>query len=231
MKKNYYIHLVALLLIFFRVDADSTITFFFRPQPLTDTEKLSKKLRKPGKIAKYTIRGKAQPALEEGILVTYGGYVVASNHNGEVVLPRKHQKIGVDILITPQIVPVPLFENTILHWTRVPGVPTKVYSCEQKYDDKKEQHYWWTQEITLTEDMVIPLSTIIILAKPKNISMNIGRADTNETANLVLPDVYVKKGINTIENSLYMLTIRHFFRPVEEKENRQPLKIITHVVD
>ena len=231
MKRNYYVHLIVLLLIVCRVAADPTITFFFRPQPLTEAEKLSQKLRKPGKIAKYAVKGKSQPALEEGILATYGGYVVASDYNGKVVFPRKHQKTGVDILITSEIVPVPLFENTILHWTHVSGVPAKVYSCEQKYDDRKGQYYWETQEVPVTEDMVIPLATIIILAKPKNISMNVGKTPTNETTNLVLPDVYVKKGITIIENSLYMLTIRHLFKPVEEKETRQPLKILTHVID
>ena len=234
MKKNYCVHLLLLLLIFSKVGAGPRIAFFFRPQPLTDAEKISQKLKKPGKLAKYTAKGMVQMVQSvsvEGILATYGGYVTASNYNGEISFPRKHQKDGVDILVTSEITPVPLFENTILNWNRVLGVPAKVYSCEQKYDDKRSEYYWETQEVALTEGLEIPLATIIIIAKPKNIEMNIGRKTTNGTANLVLPDVYVKKGINIIENSSYMLTIRHLFRPVETEENREPLKNLTHIID
>jgi hypothetical protein len=230
MKKTYYIHLLLLLLICVKGEASPAITLFFRLQPLSDAEKISQKLREPGKLAKYKVKG-MQSSQVEGILATYGGYVTASDYNGEISFPRKHQKTGVDILITSEVVPVPLFENTILHWNRVQGVPAKVYSCEQRYDDKKGQHYWETQEIPLTDDLIIPLSTVIIIAKPKNVTMNVGNTPTNESTNLVLPDVYVKKGINIIKNSSYMLTIRHLFKPVETKENREPLKILTHIID
>lgn len=221
-----------LLLTFSWITAESRITFFFKPQPLTEAEKISEKLKKPGKLAQYVAHGKTtQAALEEGIVVTYGGYVIASDHNGEVNFPRKHQKSGVDILITSDIEPVPLFENTILHWTRVPGVPAKVYSCEQKYDEKKGQYYWKVEEVPLTDDMVIPLATIIILAKPNSVSMTEGITPAHESTNLVLPDLYVHKGITTMENNMHMLTIRHLFKPVDSKENRQPLKMLTHLID
>ena len=61
--------------------------------------------------------------------------------------------------------------------------------------------------------------------------METGRKITNESGNLVLPDIYVKKGTSIIDNSLYVLTIRHLFKPVETEENREPLKILTHIVD
>lgn len=230
MKKNYYVlGLPLLLLVFMGINANPTITFFFRP--FHDMEKVNKKIRKPGKLARHTVHGIVEHAPVAGILVTYGGYVTTSSYNGEIILPRKHQKAAVTILITPEMVPIPLFENTILHWKLIPAIPAKMYSCEQKFHDKTGQCYWATQEIPLPEDGIIPLAAVIIVADPKNIVINSGETVTNETANLVLPDIQVKKGINIIENSSYMLTIRHLFKPVGTEEKREPFKMLTHIIE
>ena len=230
MKKNHYIVVLPLLLLsFFRIGANPTITFFFTS--VHDVEKISKKLRKPGKLAKHTARGIIQHVPVAGLLVTYGGYVTTSSYNGEIVLPRKHQKPAVTILVTPEMVPVSLFENTILHWSLISGLPAKMYSCEQKHNNKTGQNYWNVQEIPLPADNIIPLATIVIIAHPEDIIMKIGETPTNETANLVLPDIDVKKGINIIKNSSYMLTIRHLFRPVDTQEKREPFKVLTHIIE
>lgn len=229
MKKIKYIHLMVLLLNSMKIVADPTITLFFKSDP--DIETIAQKLKTPGKVAKYTLNGMGRAPLVQGIVGTYGGYIASSNYNGEMIFPRKHQRSLVHVLITSQIVPVPLFENTILQWQRVPGVPAVLYICEQKRDDKAGTYSWHTQEIPLAEDMNIPLSAIVIVAKPKNIIMNAGIVSTHESANLVLPDLFVKKGINIVENSTYILTLRHLFKPVVTEENREPLKILTHVLD
>ncbi len=83
----------------------------------------------------------------------------------------------------------------------------------------------------MPEDNKIPLSAIVITADPKNVVVNAGETVTNETANLVLPDILVRKGINIVKNSSYMLTVRHLFKPVETEEKREPLKMITHIID
>ena len=231
MKKRYHIHLMLLLFIGWSINADPRIALFFKSEPLTDAERMSKKLQKPGKLAKYVAKGMLTASLVEGIIATYGGFVASSNYNGELSFPRKHQKAIVDIIITPEIIPVPLFESTILHWKRVPGAPAIMYRCEQLYNAQKEHYYWQTQEVPLPENMSIPLAAIVIIAKPKNVRMEVGDTITNETGNLVLPDIYVKKGINIIENSSYMLTIRHLFKPIQTEENREPLKIVTQIID
>lgn len=230
MKKSKYI-VVMLLLTISGAYAGPRITLFFTPEPLTDAEKISQKLAKPGKIAKYTAKGLVQTSLVEGILAAYGGYVAASDYNGELSFPRKHTKNSVEIIITPEMIPVPLFESTILNWRRIPGLPATMYVCEQLHDEQKDKHYWQTREVSLSDDMTIPLSAIIIVAKPKNVRMEGGKTEMNESGNFVLPNVYVKKGINIIDNSLYMLTIRHLFKPVQTEENREPLKILTHIID
>ena len=71
----------------------------------------------------------------------------------------------------------------------------------------------------------------MITAKPKDIVMNIGTTPAIKSANLLLPDVYVKKGINIVKNSSYMLNIRHLFKPVEIKEKPEPFKMLTHIID
>ena len=182
MKKNYCVSV--LLLGVWQIVANPTITFFF--EPAHDIEKIHKKITKPGKLAKHTVHGIVEHTPIAGILVTYGGYIKTSSYNGEIVLPRKHQKPEVTILVTPEMTPVALFENTILHWTLVPDVPAKMYLCEQKHNEKKGV-YWDTKEIPLPADNIIPLSTIVIVANPKDIVIEIGETPTRETANLVLP--------------------------------------------
>jgi hypothetical protein len=166
-----------------------------------------------------------------GILVTYSGYVTTSDYNGEVIFPRKHQKSAVDIIVTPELAPVALFENTVHHWELIPGVPAAMYSCEQKYNEKTEQHYWETKEMNLPADRKIPLASLVIIAKPKNIVIPSGVTPARETANLVLPPIYVIKGINIVANSTYMLTIRHLFKPLESKNKREPFQLLTHVIE
>jgi hypothetical protein len=229
MKKSYYVLVSSLLFSFVKIAADPTITFFFKPFP--DIKKVTQKMKKPGRLAKHTVRGIVQHAPVAGILVTYAGYVKASNYNGEVVLPRKHQKTEITILVTPEMTPIALFENTILHWQLIPELPAQMYSCELKQNSKTGGYYWETQEVALPEDNKIPLSAIVIIADPKNIVVNLGESTTNETANLVLPDIFVRKGINIVKNSSYLLSVRHFFRPIDMEEKREPLKMITHVID
>ncbi len=229
MKKSYYVLVMALLCCSVRVVADPIITFFFKPVP--DIKKVTQKIKKPGRLAKHAANGIVQHTPVAGILVTYAGYVTASNYNGEIVLPRKHQKTGITILVTPEMTPIALFENTILHWQLIPGLPAQMYSCELQQDGKTGGYYWNTQEADLPEDNKIPLSAIVITADPKNIVINPGQSVTNETANLVLPDIFVRKGINIVKNSSYMLTVRHFFKPIDTEEKREPLKMITHIID
>src|SRR5438477_11328684 len=130
MKNIKYIHLMLLLTMSYSTHSGPRMTLFFKPELLTDAEKLSQKLKKPGKLAKYTAKGILKTSLVEGFLGTYGGYIAASDYNGELSFPRKHLGNTMTVIITPQIIPIPLFENTILNLSRVPGVPASMYVCE-----------------------------------------------------------------------------------------------------
>jgi len=229
MKKYLYGLLSVFFLCSIKIGANPTISFFF--QPLSDIEKMMRKLKKPGYIAKNGVNGALNHSPVFGVLVLYAGYIATSDYNGEVIFPRKHQKSLVTIIITPKLLPVTLFENTVDHWELVPGVPAAMYSYEQKYNSDTEQYYWESKEISTPVNFKIPLESIIIVAKPKNIVIPLGIMPTRETANLVLPPIYITKGINIIENNIYMLTLRHLFKPVDLKNKREPIQILTHVID
>jgi hypothetical protein len=78
-----------------------------------------------------------------------------------------------------------------------------MYLCEEKYNEKTEQYYWETKEIPVPIDHQIPLAALIVVAKPKHIIVPSGIVSTRETANLVLPPLYITKGIDIVENSTY----------------------------
>jgi hypothetical protein len=229
MKKQYYVLVLSFFLSCIKVGANPTITFFFRPS--SDIEKMMHIFKKPGNLAKSMVNGMVNHSSIAGISVLYFGYITASDYNGEVIFPRKHQKSAVTIVVTPELFPVALFENTVHHWELIPGVPVAMYVCEQKYNDKTEEYYWDSKEISVPMDRKIPLEAIIIVAKPKNIIIPSGITPTRETANLVLPPLYITKGINIVDNSTYMLTLRHLFRPVDLQNKREPIQILTHVID
>ena len=167
MKKYHYALIIPFFLLFIKIGASPTISFFF--QPLSDIEKMSQKLKKPGNLAKHTVNGIVNHVPIAGILVTYSGYITTSDYDGEVVFPRKHQKSIVDIIVTPELTPIALFENTIDHWELIPGIAAVMYSCEQKYNNETGQFYWETKEVSLPADNKIPLASIVVIAKPKNI--------------------------------------------------------------
>jgi hypothetical protein len=237
MEKEYRLFIFILLCVGGVLYADPRIALFFQPERaveienMTAVKKLHKELRMSHKLSHHMIPDDMKASLVEGIIATYGGYIGVSDHNGELSFPRKHQKSIIDVIITPEIVPVSLFESTIMHWKRVAGIPAILYRCEEKYDAQAEEYYWETQQSALPDDMIIPLAAIVIIADPHDIRIELGRSSTNETGNLILPHVYVKKEINTELYSSYILTIRHLFKPIQTEENREPLEISTQIID
>jgi hypothetical protein len=229
MKKHYYSLTSLLLITYAHLTGSPVISFFFKPLP--DTQKMAQKLKNPGKIAKHTIHGIAEHNQVAGICATYSGYIDTSDANGEISFPRKHRKDAVEIIITTQLEPIPLFENTIKHWQLLPETDAVMYSVKELYDEKSKEYNWHTQKVALPSDRVIPQDAIVIIAKPTNIVIPLEITKTIQTANLTLPPLYVKKGINIVSSSAYMLNIRHLFRPVESQEKRAPLRLTTLLLD
>jgi hypothetical protein len=229
MKKSLYCLIILILFANIWVMANPTISFFFKPYH--SPEKIVESLKRPDVIATHSFHSIIEQTPIAGIFATYAGYITVSDYSGEVIFPRKHQKAGVEIIVTTAIMPVSLFENTIDHWNLVPNVPATMYSCEEKYDENTKTYYWETQELPLPTNRKIPLSAIVIIARPRNIIIPSEKVTTLKTANLTLPPIYVEKGINIVLNSTYILHIRHLFRAVESQQKREPIRITTHILD
>ena len=164
-----------------------------------------------------------------GIFVTYAGFLETSDANGYVLFPRKHTEAKIYVLITKQITPTVMFEQTVQHWTASGHMPKKMYLFEQKTDPETQLIYWNVSPASLPEDFVIPLDTIIIITDPSYVTVPEGVTLTHEGQNLLLPTIYVRKEIPIIENSLYILQLAHLFRPSQiihtQKETYHALQL------
>jgi len=210
------------------LSADPVITLFLREYP-ADTERaqsMMNKLGKPGKIARYRVNNVTHQPLVAGIFATYAGYLEVSSYNGQLTFPRRHDKPLLYLVITPRLTPMIMFANTIHHWEYEPGVPAALFVCERKNDEKTGLYFWDVKDIPMPDNNVIPLESLVLIAKPQNFYVPTGITLTNETQNLMVPDIYVKKGINKLTNSLYILNLAHFFSPEQFLYKKEPTRYL-----
>lgn len=197
------------------------ITFFLKPYPYPanadadNTQEIIKSIRNTGSMALQKFKNFIENShLNVGILATYSGYLAVSDFNGQITFPHKLEEPNLRLLVTNRLVPIIMFANTIHHWEIEPEVPAEMYSIERKENEETKLLYWEVAKIPLPEDRRIPLDTIIIIAKPKYVYVPLGATLTNTNPQLILPNIYIKKGITRLGNALYTLNIRHFFGPV-----------------
>lgn len=210
------------------VSADPIITLFLREYP-ADTESaqsMVNKMSKPGKIARYRAHDITHQPLVAGIFSTYAGYLEVSSYNGQLTFPRRHDKPLIYLAITPRITPMIMFANTIHHWEFEPSAPAALFICERKKDEKTALYFWDMKNIPLPDNNIIPLESLVIIAKPQNFYVPTGITLTHETPNLLLPDIYVKKGINKLTHSLYVLNLTHFFSPEQFMYKKEPTRYL-----
>ncbi len=207
--------------------ADNVITFFFRPYPTADAHELAQnlanKLEKSHKLARHQIEGIVGRNPIAGIFSTYAGFIESSNANGQVIFPRKHAQPKLTLIITNKITPVMMFSQTVHHMELEELAPKPMmYTLERKQDQDTAKWYWDVQQVTdIPRDYSIPAESIVIIAKPHYIYVPTGITLTSDSPNLVLPNIYVKKGINIIANSLYMLNLMHLFRNPDTQFKKQ----------
>lgn len=214
MKNKLYIYsILTAFSLFGNLRGNPVITMFMKPyMAIThqdDADYISKKLKKPGKIAKMNIKNLSRSPLIKGIISTYAGYVAMSNYDGQTSFPKKHALPMLYLLITNKITPILMAGNTIHHW-EIAG-SAQMYKVERLHNNTEDLYYWNVEEVPLPEDKRIPLEAITIIAKPDRIYVPQGITLTDNNTNFVLPTIYVKKGINTNANALYMLNVRQFF--------------------
>lgn len=232
MKKEMYI--VTLLFVFNQWAGQTSIrpfdhilTFFIMPYPTQLIEK--NKEGKPSTVSHQPLR-----KTNDGIFVSFMGYLAASNYLGQVTLPFILQQPSqacsscyeFSLLITEKIVPIFMVGNTIHHWEIIPTTKNAFYSLERKQDPETQLYYWEIQEKPLPANNMIPLNTITIFAQPENIYVPKGITLTNSNPQLFLPPLYAKQELNRVEPSLITLKTRQFFDPVKSvtKKNNEPGK-------
>ena len=217
MKKKLMQIIGAILCFFQFVQADPVITFFFKEYPYQEMAPyLMSKLKKPNGIAKRTLEGMFQHNRTAGIFSSYFGFLNSSDQNGQTTFPRKHSNTKIKLIITDKIMPVMMFQSTVSHWELIPGTPAILYDCEQKEDPSTQLTYWNIAQGTLPENnQISPNDALIIFAKPKNIYVPIGASLAKQEPNLIIPDMYIKKGIQTARNAMYVLNLSFLFRPID----------------
>ena len=219
MKKNRAYYYIMLLVIswYIPITCSPVVTFFYRDYPTDEAQALhlSNKLSNPKSLAKKSLETLTHHNRIAGIFSTYYGYLQPSNINGQTRFPRKQGTDTLLIIVTPKITPVMMFQNTVSHWELEPGVEAAAYKAEYMHDAETNLDYWNVQPTSLPENNQIPsLDSLIIFAKPKNIYIPTGITLTKPGPNLVLPDMYVKRGICNVCNALYLVNLTPFFRPV-----------------
>jgi len=218
---------IATLLIHFSVSGYQIITFFMVPYPIMPNEQVAlkkvKNLTKLGKLSKYTLRA-IKNHRTAGILCSYDGYLAFSDLNGQVIFPRKHKEPAINILVTEHIVPVTMIRNTIHHWELDQPENAKMYRVERDYDEEIKAYFWNVMEAKIPKDNIIDLETIIIFANEKYVAIPEGITLTTKNPQLILPDIFIKKGITKVTSALYTFGIKNFFQPNQyiykkEKQN------------
>lgn len=163
-----------------------------------------------------------------GIFMTYAGMLHASDWNGAVSFTRGQEKETLYLIVTPRITPILMNQATIHHWEIDPNITTAVFKVSRHKDSESEAFYWLTESVEkLPSGNIVPLESIVIFAKPEYIYIPTGITLTQKTSNFVLPDIYVKQGARVYGITLYVLTIKHFFKSAYGLEQHTPTSYTT----
>lgn len=195
--------------------ASPVITLFMKPYgscaTKNDSDTLSIRLQKPHKLAKDTLASFNNCPPVAGILSTYAGYLALSNADGQTTFPKKHILPFVYLLITPKIAPILIAGNTIHHWEIAEPHLATMYKVERIHDNQQELYYWNITEVPIPTNQRVPLESITILTKPAHVYVPLGTTLTEESNNLILPPIFIKKRTKINTTALYMLNVRQFF--------------------
>ncbi len=200
-------------------ETDKVITFFIQEYP----EKKEDVIDEDQACNDHKIN------LINGVYATYAGYITNSDKNGQISFPRRTITDSFNLLVTNQIYPIFMFQATIAFW-QLASQKAKMYKIEKKQDKETELYFWQVQERTLPENKHIPIHTITILADPKDIYVPLGLTLANKSNQVLLPDIYVKKSLDIIKNTLLVLTIKNFFSQIKKVYQDRPLGYRSHIL-
>jgi hypothetical protein len=196
------------------IRAEQLIVEFLKPYPVVASQengkKLTNNLDKPGKPNTFRTKRLFEPSLA-GIFATYAGFLDISDTLGQIAFPRKHDKPFIYLVITPKMIPIVRSGNTIDHWELEEDEPVEIYKFEQVYDDEFHTSYWIVTQEPIPTNTIIPLESIGIFADPKYVYVPLGITPFKVSPHLILPDVYIKPGLDLTAQALYVLNITHYF--------------------
>lgn len=205
------------------------MTLFFKQYPefirktVEKTEHLDTSWDAPEHQTEQIIRSLMRPNLVNGIFATYAGFLSTSNADGQIAFPIRHNAPMIYLYITTRVTPINMNTTTIAYWELEEKAPIAVYKMERKKDNKTGIFFWEVTQEKPPADRRIPLTSIIIFAKPESVFVPLGISITDDAPNLHLPDIYVKPEINKLSDALYVLYLKHFFgqlKPALKRENK-----------
>ena len=82
--------------------------------------------------------------------------------------------------------------------------------------------FWRMTKEPLPEDRIVPPLSLTIFTGPNKIYVPLGITPIKEKTNLLLPDLYVKSGVNIVDQSLYWINLAQYLRPVSELYKKDP---------
>lgn len=162
-----------------------------------------------------------QVVYDTPIQATYAGYFTNSNHNGQLILPRKTQALDFHLLITNHIEPVFSILNNVSHLLVPTYEENKLYHIRTNLNANNTQEWLVTLE-DLPADRHIPLHTIVILSDPNNLSMQVGTSPMQISSHLILPSLYLTEPLINIELALYLPNNRPFLGKLQTAYSLTP---------
>lgn len=215
--------------------AEKLITLFVRPYPTLSSkdkaDKIMAKVANPAKLARQHLKHVLNNSrLVSGIFATYGGFITISDLNGQIRFPRQHDKPHISLLITERITPIVRSGNTLSHWEINTDYATAMYEFVKITDPKSSLEYFEAREVALPANNVVPLESIVLFAKPKFIEVPQGVTMSYQSPHLILPDIYVKKGITLTDESLYVLNVAQYYGLLTMVTKAEPRRYSTHLM-
>lgn len=135
---------------------------------------------------------------------TYAGYFVNSNHDGQIIFPRKTVNTEFSLIITPTVEFVSPLLNNISHLQIPAQNEAKCYKLVLQKNLETGHLEWRTTVEDLPSDRHVPLQAIIVFANPNDITMQTGSTPTPFNNHLILPSIYL---INPLENNQFALNL------------------------
>jgi len=242
LKKFLYINLLLINLNIYNID--SIITIFVKKYPYLKKSEIkslqkdfntlelssySKKIKQPNYLHKSILNSYFKKNLLPGITCFYAGRTTTSKPDGQITFPRRQQTANMHILVAEKVIPAYMIAPSTIHnWRIDPRQSAEMYLMELKHDPNIKISYYETKKIDLPKDNNIPLNTLIFIADPKTMYIPLGATIVDNSPNIVLPDIYIKKGFCFLRNVLFNLAVNQYFEDTE-KSIKQENQVVSEI--